>query len=655
MNYVPRFMAVAQIIGNPSQYNVSFPAIANHAHFRAVPVNVGVSLQEVSNITGVPVQELQLLNPALTSLRVDIAGPSRVVIPAQVPSTIDAQLSALSGYGSKAPTVVNTTYIRPDASFIPNPESIQVLKQTNTLPTTKATVTAQKTIVQEPPLSKEERDFIADQIRKNTSGVEPVNVKDGNIELEAVQTGQSVLEIQGKTKSLQYDKAIVVESPNITPSIPPVIPAYEPPATTIVPAVDTNLATAPIYQPPVYTPPAVKATTHRVQSGDTLTSIAQRYGVTVQELRDWNGMTNDALFAGRTLKLYDDGSARVVVAPTPVSVTRPPVSIPVSRPTPTPVRPIAPMPPKKADSHTIQAGDTLTGVAATYGLSVAQLAGYNNLDTEARLVRGQKLWLVEGKVTPKPVSTPATTTTTKTYKGKTTTYKVQRGDTLLGLANRLGVTADDIASLNESLGANDNLVAGQTITVPAVAPTKPTRSEPAKEAKETRYTIASGDTLIGVANRHGLDVETLANANNLGRHSRLVAGQTLIIPAGNAKQATTPSAQTSSNPSPSQNVKFKTENYKVQSGDTLTSLAGRYGVSVAELATVNDLGRHARLNAGQTIKVPKLTTTHTVSRGESLISLAKRYGIEVAELAKMNNLSPNDGLKIGQKLTVPNQ
>ena len=59
MNYVPRFLAVAEIVAKPEQYGVYLPAIANRQHFRSVPVNYGVSLAEVAQLTGVSYDELE--------------------------------------------------------------------------------------------------------------------------------------------------------------------------------------------------------------------------------------------------------------------------------------------------------------------------------------------------------------------------------------------------------------------------------------------------------------------------------------------------------------------------------------------------------------------------------------------------------------------
>ncbi|WP_350608905.1 hypothetical protein, partial [Pseudoalteromonas sp. AC40-MNA-CIBAN-0181] len=76
------------------------------------------------------------------------------------------------------------------------------------LPTTSAQITQNNTIVQEPPLSKEERDFIANQIRNSTAETNVINA-DGNINLSAVQTQQSILEARGEEKKLSFPKTSV--------------------------------------------------------------------------------------------------------------------------------------------------------------------------------------------------------------------------------------------------------------------------------------------------------------------------------------------------------------------------------------------------------------------------------------------------------------
>ncbi|PNP98871.1 LysM peptidoglycan-binding domain-containing protein [Moraxella sp. RCAD0137] len=528
MNYVPRFLAVAQIVKAPNSYGIHLPAIANHNHFRTVPVNYGVNLSEVASITGVAVDELRLLNPALLNQTVDEIGPNRIVIPDSLPSQMDAQLSALKGYGFGGDYIATApaqsiSYVVPKSGAAANNSSQQELIATNTLPTTIAQVTPAGTIVQEPPLSAAEKDLIVQQIRSSTpEPVQAINPNDGNIQLNAVQTSQSVLDARGETKTLSFAGA----------------PARNPaPATTAQPTVVQTLPEpAPVVTEPV-SPVSAPATP--------------------------------------------------TTAPEPVQAQTP-------RPQPRPQPQPTPKPTPKPESYTVRAGDSLTSVAAANGLSVGQLASYNNLANDAHIRVGQRLWLVAGKVTPQPArQTQPSTPARQSSSSSTATHKVQAGESLTAIARKYNVT-----------------------------------------------------------------LQALAAENDLSVTDGVFIGQTLKLPNGAQAVTTSASAPTQSNPRSSSQSSANlgaTENYTVKSGESLTQLANRFGVSIADLAAANNLASNANLRIGQVIKVPKLTTTYTVKSGDGLISLARRFGISTDELAKMNNLEPNANLRIGQVLTVPNK
>lgn len=723
MNYVPRFLAVAEIVAKPEQYGVYLPAIANRQHFRSVPVNYGVSLAEVSQLTGVAYDELQRLNTALTSGRVDSSGPQRVIIPNDVNLNIDAKLSSLRGNGtgdvlassnlstpttttpsynnkpytsSSLPTTGSaladyaasasvpqqtTSYISPSAqptssSVYSGSASVRTepplttaetnkinaeLKNSNSLPTTSAQITQNNTIVQEPPLSKEERDFIANQIRNNTPETNIINA-DGNINLSAVQTQQSILEASGKEKKLSFAQTSISKPK-----------------------------------------PQGTRSTYTVKRGDTLSNIASRAGVSWRDIAEWNQIDASAtLLSGSTLYLYNAKTIEPLNTAGNSAASQP-------------------------DSYVVQSGDTLSGTANRFGLSISQLASYNNINSRDNLLIGQKLWLIPGKVTA-PATTPAAPATkpkqpniaTKDYRVKagdglmalarqfnvstdtlaalnnmeltdllyvgqtlkvpasvdfnspttststnssrassvaSTDYKVQSGDTLIGIANSVGVSPAEIAAINSDFNAKARLQRGQIIKVPA-----------SKELvdrhlnnKQISYKVKSGDTLTAVAKRYNIAITELATANNLKDNANLILGRTITIPApasGSAATASTSSKQSSSSASTASSGGKKlgnTEDYKVKAGDGLIAIARQFGVSVEDLAATNDLATNAQLQRGQNLKVPKLTVSYTVASGDSLIGLARKYAVSTQELAEMNGIAADAMLQRGQRLTVPNR
>ena len=102
---------------------------------------------------------------------------------------------------------------------------------------------------------------------------------------------------------------------------------------------------------------------------------------------------------------------------------------------------------------------------------------------------------------------------------------------------------------------------------------------------------------------------------------------------------------------------YSTTTYTVKSGDTLYSIANKYNTNITTLKNLNNLTSNL-LSIGQVIKVPSTTdgtttstTTYTVKSGDTLYSIANKYGLTVSELKNLNNLTTNT-LTIGQTLKI---
>ncbi len=147
------------------------------------------------------------------------------------------------------------------------------------------------------------------------------------------------------------------------------------------------------------------------------------------------------------------------------------------------------------------------------------------------------------------------------------------------------------------------------------------------------YTVKSGDTLWSIAKNNGLTVNELKTLNNLTSNT-LSIGQILKL------------SEESSND----------ETYTVKSGDTLYSIANKYGLTVSELQSLNNLTT-TNLSIGQVLKIKKEVTgnnnkTYTVKSGDTLYSIANSFNTTVDELKSLNNLTSNL-LTIGQVLLIP--
>lgn len=150
------------------------------------------------------------------------------------------------------------------------------------------------------------------------------------------------------------------------------------------------------------------------------------------------------------------------------------------------------------------------------------------------------------------------------------------------------------------------------------------------------YTVKAGDTLYGIASKYNMTVDDLKALNGLSSNL-LSIGQVLLVSDKNS----TPTGE-----------------YIVKKGDTLYSIAEQLGTTVDELKRLNNLTSNI-LSIGQVLLTNSsgitgevVENTYTVKAGDTLYSIAKKYGISVDTLKQMNSLT-NNLLSIGQVLIVP--
>lgn len=222
--------------------------------------------------------------------------------------------------------------------------------------------------------------------------------------------------------------------------------------------------------------------TYTVRAGDTLSTIAARLGTSTRSLAATNGLANpNRIYVGQRLTLPNAAA------------------------------------PAGDGRYTVRASDTLGTIAARHRTSVAALVSLNGL-RNANLIRvGQVLRVPAGPVA------GSTGGASVTPAGGVTSHLVRAGDTIGGIAARYRIPQAQLVAAN---GLTDGRIyTGQRLRLVAVAGTEP----PA--AASSSYRVRAGDTLSGIAQRHGTTVRALQQANGLADADVVVVGRILAIPA----------------------------------------------------------------------------------------------------------------------------
>ena len=194
--------------------------------------------------------------------------------------------------------------------------------------------------------------------------------------------------------------------------------------------------------------------------------------------------------------------------------------------------------------HKVRSGQSLTGIARQYGVSVDALRAANGL-------RGSVIHPGETLVIP--------------------------GSGAARGAPVAEARADIVAQLPERLP-------------PTAAKSPGAGQAAAKSASARSHTVKRGETLWGVARKYGVSVPELASANGLTTKSQLVAGTRLKVPGGGGGDS----------PADAESSRLT---YQVRQGDTLSQIAERFNVSVKQLRAWNQMQRSSTLRTGQRLVI----------------------------------------------------
>ncbi|MGX7107828.1 LysM peptidoglycan-binding domain-containing protein [Facklamia miroungae] len=416
--------------------------------------------------------------------------------------------------------------------------------------------------------------------------------------------------------------------------------------------------------------------TYTVKAGDGVYRIAVNHGMTMEELKQLNGLTSDLIHPGDILKVYL--KENTVTENQPVKEEEEPQdpqndSTPVNDQTEISNQAIQSNNSTTSNTYTVRPGDYLNKIAKQFGVSVAQLKSWNNLTSD--LIHPGNILVVSksGPVNPQPeqpLDTKPSQPDPSSQSNKTKTYTVRPGDYLNKIAKQFGISVAQLKSWNNL--TSDLIHPGNILVVSKSAPvnpqpeqpldTKPSQPDPSSQSNKTKtYTVRPGDYLNKIAIQFGISVTQLKSWNNLT--SDLIHPGNVLIVSKSAVATPTPDQSSDSELNkpnqPSQPSVTKT--YTVRPGDYLNKIARQFGITLHQLKSWNNLSSNL-IHPGDKLLVSKAIPqtsnpeqpteddqpaptfskeTYTVRPGDWLAKIANQFGITVSQLKSWNNLSSN--------------
>ena len=328
-----------------------------------------------------------------------------------------------------------------------------------------------------------------------------------------------------------------------------------------------------------------------------------------------------------------------------------------------------------AVSYRVKNDDSLLGIADLFNSRVSDIRNWNNIPYTTTIVVGQELKIyvpeemkdyyasLDKTTEIETTNNVVTTKNTKTTKNSGIVYhKIRRGETLGLIAAKYGVSVNQLRDWNNISG--NKIMSGKNLRI---YPDGTTNNVAVNETKNTvttknniyKYKVKRGDNLSEISEKFGVTVQQVKKWNNISGDN-IAAGKTLKI--YNSTKSSSYGDNTTKN---SSNVNY----YKIKPGDSIGSIAEKYGVKVSDIRNWNNISGN-KILAGSTLKIysdanvndipnetikttknVKSTDTYTVKSGDSLYSIASKNNTTVAKLKSLNNLNTNN-IKAGQKIRL---
>ena len=445
--YVPAFIAANYVMTYHNDHNIGNALAKRPVLTDTIHITQRVHFDQISEVLGIPVEELRVLNPQYR--RDEIPGDIRP-------------------YALTLPSKQVYSYIVSEDSIV-NHNSAKYARRTTAVPGGEISDSETQLVVKYHKVKRGETlSIIARRYGVSVSTLKKWN----GLRSSRLKTGQ-------RLRINTYQRVAKKEEPE-----------------TVQEELAENKVEQPVEKPNTTVQQSVDVDTkyHTVRRGETLGLIAERYGVTVSRLKDWNDLRTNKIFVGQRLKVVSMVDKGEIEVEGDADVQ------------------------ENATTHKVRRGESLFSIAEDYGVTIDNLKEWNNLSGSS-IDAGQTLIVNASAAKASKKSSGSSE-----KKAATTKHKVRRGETLGAIASRYGVTVDNLKDWNNL--SSSRIDVGQTLIVKGSKSTSSLRSS---KSSYTTHTVRNGETLGGIAERYGTTASAIRKANGI-KGSMIRKGQKLKIP-----------------------------------------------------------------------------------------------------------------------------
>ncbi|EGP5401225.1 MAG: LysM peptidoglycan-binding domain-containing protein [Enterococcus faecium] len=413
------------------------------------------------------------------------------------------------------------------------------------------------------------------------------------------------------------------------------------------------------------------STTYTVQSGDSVWGISNKFGITMDQLIQWNNIQNNFIYPGQKLTIkgsQENGSSTNNSG----NNTNSSGNASISNGGQT-----------TGAKYTVQSGDSVWKISNDHGITMAQLIEWNNIKNNF-VYPGQQLIVSNGGSSNTGANTGNTSGSNSSNSSSSNTasgtkYTVKAGDSVWSVSNKYGITMAQLIQWNNI--QNNFIYPGQQLTVSNSGSTNSASSNTGSSANTNNsssantgssssqgtYTVKAGESVWSVANKNGITMNQLIEWNNI-KNNFIYPGQQLIVKGGNSVNTNTGSTTSAAKPNtPNTSATTSTSSsgntmYTVKAGESVWSVANKHHITMDQLIEWNNIKNNfiypgqqviVKKGSSQTTnqQAPAGSKTYTVKSGESVWGVADSHGITMAQLIEWNNIK-NNFIYPGQTLIV---